>query len=94
MWPPNIFKTNLCSILIRQPGGLRKQLESPHNRLVYRFLRNFADLAVPDLAIQRFRELVEKAIQVFVHLPLFLNLVDRMHDCCVVLAAKLPADFR
>jgi hypothetical protein len=47
MWPPNSFKTNLSlvptfSTNIAAPGP-KEQLESPHNRLVYRFLQDSAD---------------------------------------------------
>jgi hypothetical protein len=44
--------------------------------------------------IQRLRQLVQQSVQVFVRLPLLLNLIDRMHHCSVVLAAKLTSDFR
>jgi hypothetical protein len=44
MWPPDYFETNLCLLnsftAAQKPEG---QLRSPHNRLVYRFLRDSAD---------------------------------------------------
>jgi hypothetical protein len=44
MWPPDYFETNLCLLnSFTAAQKLEGQLGSPHNRLVYRFLRDSAD---------------------------------------------------
>src|SRR5437667_12304533 len=44
------------------------------------------------LSLQRFSQFIQQPIQIFVALARFFDLVDRVHDGGVVLAAELAAD--
>jgi hypothetical protein len=44
--------------------------------------------------VESFREFIQQSIQIFVGLPLLVDLGDRMHHRGVVLAAELAADLR
>jgi hypothetical protein len=108
VWPPEFFETKLVFILnaARTPRNsgisaqpfslqllarLRRRNSNPADK---RGIPVFWPLLRTMLTVQRFRQLVQQTIQVLVRLPLFLNLVDRMHHRGVVFAAKLPADLR
>jgi hypothetical protein len=44
MWPPDYFEKPTCAyLLVTAAQSSEGQLGSPHNRLVYRFLRDSAD---------------------------------------------------